>query len=193
MEKLPDELSKGIAGLIGTIPAMIFIMLVLETMRAARNKNLAQSVVRMFARNPLFIATVAGIAWSYFALPLPRPAENVLDLMAAMVGPTALFALGLSLVGRSVTDDMCEVASITAIKLIVHPAIVYLIAVRFFPLDPFWSASIIILAALPVGPTSFAVARQYGVASGLASSSVALSTAGSIITLTVLMIHFGVG
>ncbi len=181
-----------IAGLIGTIPAMILIMLALEVMRAKSERNLPVSVARMFVRNPLFLATVAGIAWSYFALPLPRPAENVLDMMAATVGPTALFALGLSLVGRSIVGDLKEVASITTIKLVVHPAVTWIVAAQFFALDPFWAASIVILAALPVGPTSFAVAHQYNVASHLASATVALSTAGSIITLTFVMIQFGV-
>ena len=181
-----------IAGLIGTIPAMILIMLALEVMRAAPESNIAASVMGMFSRNPLFLATVAGIIWSYFALPLPRPAENVLDMMAATVGPTALFTLGLSLAGRSIVGDLREVGSITAFKLIVHPAVTYLIASQFFSLDPFWAASIVILAALPVGPTSFAVAHQYKTASHLASTSVALSTAGSIFTLTFLMIHFDI-
>lgn len=183
-----------IISLIGGIVAMIFIMTTLEFFRVGTGSlsNLLLGIWTVFSRNPLFIATGLGIIFSIFSLPVPKPMENLLGMLAGTAGPTALFALGLSLVGRSMFGNIYEVAWITFLKLIVQPLLTLLIATYVFPMGPFWTASVVLLAAMPVGSTAFVVAQQYGVAVRLSSASVALSTAGSVITLTLLMIHYGI-
>lgn len=181
-----------ITGLIGGIPAMIFIMSALEIMRSGSRSELFRSIWQMFWRNPLFVATILGIVFSIYSIPLPTAVANLLDMMAATVGPTALFALGLSLVGRSIGGELRDVIWLSFLKLVVHPLITFLVVTQLFHISPFWAASAVILAAMPVGPTSFVVAQQYGLAVRVSSATVALTTIGSMFTLTALMIYYGI-
>jgi NAD(P)-dependent dehydrogenase (short-subunit alcohol dehydrogenase family) len=51
------------------------------------------------------VSPLLGILYSMTALPLPKAIGNYLDLMAAAVAPAALFAVGLSLVGRKLIGN----------------------------------------------------------------------------------------
>ncbi|MFQ5567072.1 MAG: AEC family transporter, partial [Paracoccaceae bacterium] len=146
----------------------------------------------IFVRNPLFLATVLGVAFSYYSIPVPVAAGNLLEMLALTAGPTALFALGLSLVGHPVLGNLREVAWLVALKLVAQPLATWLVIRQFPEIDPFWSMSAVVLAAMPLGSTAYVLAQQYGVAVRVTSATVALSTACSIVTLTALIVLFGV-
>ena len=55
------------------------------------------------------------------AVPIPKPVGNFLDLMAAAAGPAALFAVGLSLVGRPLMGNSAEVGWLVLLKLGIYP------------------------------------------------------------------------
>jgi hypothetical protein len=146
----------------------------------------------VFLRNPVIVASVAGIGFALFSIPLPVPIGNMMDLLASSAGPTALFALGLSLVGHSLMGDLGEIVWQTCVKLLIHPLLVFLCVTYVFTLEPFWAQSAVLLAALPTGSSVFIVAQQYNVAVRRASATVALSTAVSVLTLSALFVVLGV-
>jgi predicted permease len=117
----------------------------------------------------------------------------MLDMLALTAGPTALFALGLSMVGQPILGDLREVGWLTLLKLVGHPLVAWVMVTRFFAVEPFWASAAVLLAAMPVGSTAFVVAQQYGVGVRLSSATVAVTTMGSILTLTALMAALGVG
>ena len=84
---------------------------------------MAVQVVSKVLRNPLVISPLFGMLFSIAALPLPKAASNYLDLMAASVGPAALFSLGLSLIGRKLTGNMGEVIWLATLKVIINPVV----------------------------------------------------------------------
>lgn len=183
-----------VLSLVGGILAMIYIMVTLEVMQAgfATAFHLVRAISRIFVRNPLFLATVLGVAFSYYSIPVPVAAGNLLEMLALTAGPTALFALGLSLVGHPVLGNLREVAWLVALKLVAQPLATWLVIRQFPEIDPFWSMSAVVLAAMPLGSTAYVLAQQYGVAVRVTSATVALSTACSIVTLTALIVLFGV-
>lgn len=183
-----------ITNLIGPMLLMAMIMLVLEVMRrpeAALWRQL-RDIGAVFVQNPVIVASVAGIGFALFRIPLPTPLGNLLDLLASSAGPTALFALGLSLVGHPILGDLAEIGWQTFLKLIIHPLLVWLCVTHAFTLDPFWAQSAVILAALPTGSSIFIVAQQYDVAVRRTSATVALSTVFSVLTLSALFVVLGV-
>ncbi|MEL6767700.1 MAG: AEC family transporter [Pseudomonadota bacterium] len=183
-----------VVNLIGPMTAMAVVMLVLEVMQQPEAST-AQHLKRIgqtFVANPVLVASLGGILFALVELPLPTPVGNLLDLLASSAGPTALFALGLSLVGNSVLGDLAEIGWQTVLKLVLHPLFVWLCATYVFVLDPFWAMSAVILAALPTGSSIFIVAEQYGVAPRRTSATVALTTLLSVGTLTALFIALGV-
>lgn len=183
-----------VVNLVGPMTAMAIIMLVLEVMRqpgASPGQHLRQ-IGRTFVANPVLVASLCGILFALLELPLPTPVSNLLDLLASSAGPTALFALGLSLVGSSVLGDLAEIGWQTLLKLFLHPLLVWLAVTYVFVLDPFWALSAVVLAALPTGSSIFIVAEQYGVAPRRTSATVALTTLLSVATLTGLFIALDV-
>ena len=76
-----------LSSLAGGIPSMVLIMVALELLRAGAIGNLARGLSGMFVRNPLFIATVLGIVFSMFELPVPRSADTLMDMLSATAGP----------------------------------------------------------------------------------------------------------
>lgn len=168
---------------------------ILETVRAPgpAASQISKDVAGTLGRNPLLIAPFLGIAFSYFSIPIPKAIGNFLDLMAAAAGPGALFALGLSLVGRKLLGDMPEVIWLVVLKLLVHPAMTFLLVTFVFAMDEAWSQAAVILSALPVGALVFVIAQQYDVFVQRASSTIVISTAFSVATISLLLVYFRIG
>jgi malonate transporter len=93
--------------------------------------------VKTLVRNPLISAPLLGILFSTLALSLPKAVSNFLELMAAATGPGALFALGLSLVGRKLTGNAVEIAWLVVLKLVVQPIITFVLVAYAFGMDPY--------------------------------------------------------
>ena len=177
---------------------LLFITGVIGVLEAARASG--KSTFRMAAqlagrvlRNPLVISPLLGILFSTAALPLPKAASNYLDLMAATVGPAALFSLGLSLIDRKLTGNMGEVIWLSTLKAIFNPLLTFALVTYVFAMDPFWSKAAVILSAMPTGANAYVVAQQYNVHVETASSVVVVSTGMSVITISLLLIWLGVG
>jgi malonate transporter len=151
-----------------------------------------RNVGRAVATNPLVIGSVLGFAWNGLGIPLPKPIGTFADLLGAASGPAALFAIGLFLASQSLNALMggrkaIEVVWLLLLKLVVQPLVTWWIAAAV-GLDPFWTASAVILSALPTGALIFVLAQQYGVYVQRASAVILASTVVSVITLSIFMI-----
>lgn len=184
-----------IAALCLTILFICGIIAILEVTRASGSwtVSVAAKLVTTVIGNPAVISPLLGILFAIAALPLPKAVSNYLDLMAAAVGPAALFALGLSLVDRKVMGNAREVIWISALKLIVNPILTFVLVSYVFALDPMWSAAAVILSAMPTGANAYVIAQQYNVHVETVSSAVVVSTGLSVITISLLLIWLGVG
>lgn len=144
-------------------------------------------------RNPLVISPLLGILFATTALPLPKAVSNYLDLMAAAVGPGALFALGLSLIDRKLIGNAGEVIWLTALKLIANPILTFALVTYVFAMEPLWSQAAVILSAMPIGANPYIIAQQYNVHVETVSSAIVFSTGLSVFTVSFLLIWLGVG
>ncbi len=161
----------------------------------ARGQGLARivgDVALGVAKSPLVVSAVAGIAASAAGATLPQPLATFCDILGAAAPPCALFAIGLFLVGRSITRGLGEVTWLTALKLVVQPAVTWVIAVPLLGLDPLWAAAAVTLAALPTGSLVFVLASQYGVYVQRATATILVSTIVAVVTLSVLLAMLGV-
>ncbi len=190
----------------GVLPAIIatvaantlFItgtLVALEIARAdaASAQRIARRVITTLACNPLLVAPFLGIAISALEWPIPKAIASYLDLLASAAGPTALFALGLSLVGRKLQGDAVEIGWLVFVKLVIHPALTFVLAAMVLGMANAWSQAAVVLAALPVGALVFVIAQQYEVYVQRASSAIVLSTALSVFTVSFLLIVLKAG
>ena len=157
---------------------------------ASRGRHIGHAlldVLLALVKNPLVVAPVLGLLVSFLGLPLPEPAINLFDLLGAAASPCALFAIGLFLSSRPLAADLSEVGWISVLKLLWQPLLVWWLADTFFPMEPFWLASAILLAALPTGALTFVVAQKYEVYVERTSGVILISTIASVLTLSVLL------
>ena len=80
-----------------------------------------------------------------------------------------------------------EVPFTTAIKLIAHPLLMFLLLSLFGPFDQLWVYSAVLMAALPPALNVFVFARQYDSWVEQASGAVLVGTLVSVVTLTSVM------
>lgn len=72
---------------------------------------------------------------------------------------------------------------IAALKLLVHPLLVFVLATFVFPVPHEWIPVAVMFAACPSGINAFLLAQNYDAGTALASSAVAVSTAFAVPTM----------
>ncbi len=133
--------------------------------------------------NPMIVSVVLGLAWGATGWALPVPVNEFMVMLGAAATPCALFAIGASLAGRRA--ERLEVAVwLSFAKLVLHPTAVAVAALWLFDVDPFAAGVMIAAAALPVAGNVFILAQHYGVAPLRVSTSILISTAFSVFTVT---------
>ena len=110
--------------------------------------------------------------------------KSLVDQLAATASPCALIAMGLALQRFGFVSDLKAVAAISALKLILHPLIVWLLAFHVLPVPPVWAGVAVLFAAMPCGINAYLIAARYKVAEPTASAAVAVSTALSVISVS---------
>ena len=137
--------------------------------------------------NPLLIAAGLGAAAAALRFEPPVAVDRLLQFLYASAAPCALFALGVTVALRPVGSILPDVPLLATIKLVLHPAIALALLLAFGPFDPTWTATAVLMAALPPALTAYVFARQYGVWIEQASSAVLFGTLLSVPTLIVVM------
>ncbi len=170
------------------LPAMTFLVELARGSRGGwRGSTLAS--LRALGGNPIILALVLGIAYGATGWPLPRALDRFTELLGGAAAPCALFALGASLTGFRLGGDLKEVAAVTSLKLVLHPLVGAVLAYWVFDLPPLSAAVAVVTAALPSGANVFILARHYNVYLARSASAVLISTAVSVVTLTILIAH----
>ena len=77
--------------------------------------------------------------------------------------------------------------SISFAKLIIQPLVAWLIAGPILDLPALWVSAVVILAALPTGTGPFMLAQYYNADGKVISRVVLLTTAGSLLTLSLFL------
>ncbi len=146
----------------------------------------AARIARAVTFNPMIAAPVVGILWSFGGVPLPTPFANFCSVLGAAAGPCALFALGLFLVGKPVSEGISEVSAMVVIKLLIYPLVVAVIAFGVVDLAPRAASIAVVLAALPAGANCFVLAQNYGTFVQRSSSAILFSTLLAVATISLL-------
>ena len=144
-------------------------------------------VARQIFLHPLLIASYFGALVAYFHIPTPVAIDSMLQFLQSAAAPVALFALGVTVALRPFERMPWEVPGVIAIKLIVHPLIVFGLLILLGPFPAEWAATALLLASLPPALNVFVIARQYDTWIEPASVAVLIGTFVSVVTLTSVM------
>ena len=148
--------------------------------------------IASLVKNPLLMSVVMAMAFSASGLKMPEMPALFLDLLAGAAAPTALFALGIALVGQPVRSAWGELGALALFKLFMHPLMMALVflgwpAIGPYPFDPLWIKIALIFSCLPVAANVFNLAEFYGVYSGRTATSIMLSTLIASVSVPVMM------
>ena len=120
-------------------------------------------VWRELARNPLILATLAGMAANLGGLELPAVLAKFLVRLgdAAVVLGLLAVGAGLRIVGAGGTATHAAAAYVLLVKLVAMPAIA-LVLIRAFGLSGMHADVALIFAALPAASSAYILAQRMG-------------------------------
>ena len=139
------------------------------------------------ARSPLIWPIVLAIFLVGFQVRLPLPVDRFATLLAAAAGPCALFAIGLFVSQLSIRAGAAATWQTSVLKLALHPLLMALLAYQVLTMDPFWAKIAVVCASLPLGATAFVLAQRYRLLEAETSTGAVVSTAASVLTVSVVM------
>jgi predicted permease len=148
---------------------------------------------RALLYNPLILASLAGLLWSFLQLPMPRLLVSSLHLASSMTLPLALLAIGGGFTPQRLRGDLWRAGGATAIKLVIVPlcaaGLLWFFGVRGIDLGIG-----VLLAATPTATATYIMADQMGGDAELAGSIIMLSTLAAAVTYSIaLLLLHGLG
>ena len=149
--------------------------------------RLALEVAKKIVTHPFIISTAVGIAAAALSFAPPVPLARLLDYLANAAAPCALFVMGVTLALRPLRRMPADIAIITPLKLIVHPALCYVVLSWVGNFDPIWMYTAVLIASLPTATNVFVIAQQYGVWVERASATILVTTTLSVFSVTALL------
>jgi malonate transporter len=189
-ESLATTLS--IIGLHGAI-LLTTGMITMELMRRD-GAPLGQTVVRAVRRvasNPLIWGIAAGMIGYFSGLQLVEPAEAFLTMMASAVVPAALFGIGGALNEFKLSENWKQALVAAVIKLIVHPALCYVLMIWVLRVPMDIARYGILLSAMPSGVNVYVFATYYNRATSVAANTILIATIASAATVSIWLLILG--
>ncbi|HEV2555465.1 MAG TPA: AEC family transporter [Bosea sp. (in: a-proteobacteria)] len=167
-------------------------MTVATLLAEGRSASPAMMIRRLFT-HPIIIGIILGMLARPVIGQLPAPFWTLIDLIAGAAVPCALISLGISMRRYGLESGLGLPVALSALKLGLHPLIVYLLATKVFDMPPHWSGVAVLFAACPCGINAYLFAERYRQGVADASSAITLSTLISLFTTAAWLTWLGVG
>jgi malonate transporter len=124
---------------------------------------------RSLLRNPMLIAIALGLALGVLEWSPPALLQRVLQMLAVVASPLALFVVGGSLVGLQLRGMLRDAAELAALKLLLHPLAVWLLLSLLPPLEPAMRSAALVIAAMPLASIVPVLGQRHGAGDFLAA------------------------
>ena len=159
-------------------------------------KRLGGAALSML-KHPVIPAIFAGLLWGVLTANVPGLAtpvvvDRVLQALGAAAPPCGLIMVGASLAHVGLKGHWQSAAVVAGFKLMALPALVWLMGRYVFPLDPLWLTVATLNAAMPAGANVYLIGQMYGIGVARATNAVVISTAASVLTLSIALLLLGV-
>lgn len=153
------------------------------------HSNVRASLVAV-ARMPLAYAGVLGLLFNVMHWSTPEPLTRALDLAAAAALPVMLVNLGLELARARLEDYDWRVFLATGLKLLVTPVVALGLA-AVMGLQGLTRSVAVLEASMPTAVMASLIAFEFDARSEFVTSVIFLTTLGSTVTLTLLLLYLG--
>ncbi|MGF9663694.1 AEC family transporter [Arthrobacter crystallopoietes] len=166
----------------------LFLMALDST--TSRYRTTVFSFLLQIVRNPILIGTAIGLLLAATGWELPEVVMEPIRLIGGAAVPAMLMAFGISLNGSKPLQAnggrRKDVLLGSALKLVLQPAVAYVVARYALGMEGHLLFSAVVLAALPSAQNVFVTAQRYESGVVIAKDTVLLTTILAVPTMTVL-------
>lgn len=172
----------------GAVPLFLLIAVHLPIMFGTatlliEGRNMSPRIIaRQIFGNPILIAILVSSAVQFTGLSIPDSLQQLIHAIAASATPCALIAMGIALNRYGIGSHVNLTLILSATKLILHPAIVFILAHYVFAMPPVWAGVAVLFASSPSGINAYLFAERYKTGVPIASGAIAVSTALSVLS-----------
>lgn len=136
-------------------------------------------LLKQLATTPPLLATLAGIGWAWFDLPMPKAVMQGLDWLGQMALPLALLGIGGALARVQFGKNWTAPAAAAAIKVGVSPLIGFGFS-RWFGLGHLETVAAALFLACPTAGISYTMVTQLQGDEEMASTTILFSTVAAV-------------
>lgn len=154
-------------------------------------RDLFLQLFKELSANPIIIGVVAGLLWAITGLSIPDVILKMLDLLSRASVPSALIALGLSLINFQIKGQTPTLVAILVLKLLFMPLTAYVLGHFIIGLPPTTTAILTLMASVPTGVNAYLFANRHERAVNSTSGAIALGTAIGAITVSLIIATTG--
>ncbi|MGY1720353.1 AEC family transporter [Blastococcus sp. SYSU DS0552] len=176
-----------------TVPAVnvLAVLALAGGTTAASGRGAVLGVLGAVVRNPLIVATVAGLAGNAAGLVLPEPVDATLGRIAAAAVPMGLLTVGAALrIGELARREWALSGYLTAVKLLAVPAAA-LALVALLGIEGDQRAVVLAFAVVPPATASYVLTARMGGNGGFVSAHISLATTAALGTVPLWLLVAG--
>lgn len=166
----------------------LFLMALDST--TSRHRTTVFSFLVQIVRNPILIGTAIGLVLAATGWQLPEVVMEPIRLIGGAAVPAMLMAFGISLNGSKPLQAnggrRKDVLLGSALKLLLQPAVAYVVARYALGMEGHLLFSAVVLAALPSAQNVFVTAQRYESGVVIAKDTVLLTTIAAVPAMMVL-------
>jgi len=174
------------------VPMTLILIEVSRGTEGSEVKSIASLVGPALAnavKTPFVWAPLLAVALVLVGVRVPHLVDSALSLIGQATGGVALFVAGLMIAAHKVIFNL-EVGVNTVLKMLVQPAVFFLLALAFGVKPPFLYEGLL-LTALPSGPMGILLATRNKMYESDASSALAVTSIAMLITLPIVLYLIG--
>lgn len=169
------------------VPVLNFFAILALLFPQQHQRTSYREIIKQIISNPLILASLLGVLWSFFHLPMPTILDRSFNIATGMTLPLALLSIGGSFSLEKLKGDIWKAALATTIKLILLPLItaLFMLVLNISGLD---FAIGLLMAGAPTAVATYIMACQMGADGELAGTIVMMATALSAVSYTILLL-----
>ena len=139
------------------------------------------STARGVLTNPVVFGVISGALFGLSGWTLPTAIDSPIAMIAEAAAPMSMITLGMALAEYGVRDGIKLSSAICAIKLILQPLVVWLLA-WILDLPKIETQAVVLLAAMAIGVNVYLMSHQFKALEGPTAGALVLSTALAAVT-----------
>lgn len=166
------------------VPMYNFLAVIALSVFGEKRERDWKKVIGNIVKNPLIIASVLGIVFSYVGIQLPQAVETTIGDLAKLATPIAFLILGGDFDFAKIKGNLKTAGGVIFVKMVVLPLLMIPIVIGMGYRDSDLLAALLAYQT-PIAVSSYIMAQQAGADEQLAGQLVVFSSAVSIVTLFV--------